>query len=214
INKGTEELIRKLSQKISDIRYSLQVTNIEVENDKVKVETNYGQDYFDKVLITTKLPENIIKDNLYNNLMKKIDTNPFISCAYEINNKDVVTTYYKHNLGKKNKLQFFYITKQNNRSILVAYAYGNLEKDVVDGITEDIKKMGIDIKQLITVKKWFIFPHLKSHNLTQSFYEEINNRVKTSNIYLIGSLVSKPAIDNLYISVKNSVDSIICEYNS
>ncbi|WP_297522264.1 FAD-dependent oxidoreductase [uncultured Clostridium sp.] len=72
IDKGTEELIKKLSQRISDIRYSLEVTNIEVVSDKVKVDTTFSSDLFDKVLITTKLPENIIKNKLYNQLMKKL----------------------------------------------------------------------------------------------------------------------------------------------
>ncbi|MGL5066309.1 MAG: NAD(P)-binding protein [Sarcina sp.] len=209
IDKGTEELIKKLSKKISDIRYSLEVTNIESIGDKVKVETTFSSDLFDKVLITTKLPENVIKNKLYNQLMKKIDTNPFVACAYEVSNKDLVTTYYKHNLGIKNKVQFFYITKQNNRTILVAYSYGCIGKELVDSVTEDLIKLGIDIKQLITVKQWYIFPHLKSHNLTQTFYKEINDSKETSNICLIGSLVSKPAIDNLYLSVKNSVNQII-----
>lgn len=213
INKGTEEIIKKLSEKISDIRYSLEVTNIEVVENKVKVETNYSLDYFDKVLITTKLPQNVIKDCLYNDLMKKIDTNPFIACAYEVNTKDLVTTYYKHQLGEKNKLQFFYVTKQNNRTTLVAYAYGHINKDTVSSITEDIKKLGIDIKQLITVKHWYIFPHLKGHNLTKNFYKDINEREETSNIALIGSLVSKPAIDNLYLSVKESVNKILTSRN-
>ena len=209
INKGTSELIKKLSQKISDIRYSLEVTNVEVINDKVKVETPYSSDYFDKVLITTKLPTDVIKDKLYNQLMKKIDTNPFIACAYEVYDKGLVTTYYKSHLGKKNKIQFFYSSNQNNRTILVAYAYGNIEKNTIEGITNDIKKLGINIKQLLSVKQWYIFPHLKTHNLTQIFYKEINEIQKISNICLIGSLVSKPSIDNLYLSVKNSVNEII-----
>ncbi|MEG0297716.1 MAG: NAD(P)-binding protein [Clostridium sp.] len=209
IEKGTEEIIKKLSTRISDIRYALEVTNIEVIDNKVKVETKFGVDYFDKVLITTKLPENVIKDNLYNQLMESIDTNPFISCAYEVEHKDVCTTYYKNNLGKKNKIQFFYITKQKNRTILVAYCYGRISKDVIDGISDDIEKLGIDIKQLITVKQWYIFPHLKPHNLTNTFYKEIIDREKTSNISLIGSLISKTSIDNLYCSVKNSVQNII-----
>lgn len=214
INKGTSELIRKLSEKISDIRYSLEVVNVEVINDKVKVETTYGDDYFDKVLITTKLPTDVIKDKLYNQLMKKIDTNPFIVCVYEVSNKDLVTTYYKSHLGKKSKIQFFYASKQNNRTILVAYAYGTIEKNIIDGITTDIKKLGVNIKQLITVKQWYIFPHLKIHNLTQEFYKEINERQKISNICLIGSLVSKPSIDNLYLSVKNSINEIILCYQN
>lgn len=209
INKGTSELIKKLSQKISDIRYSLEVNNVEVVNDKVKVETPYGVDYFDKVLITTKLPRDVIKDTLYNQLMKKIDTNPFIACIYEVSTKDLAATYYKAHLGKKGKIQFFYPLKQKNRTILVAYAYGYIEKDMIDGITHDVQKLGIHIKHLITVKQWYIFPHLKAHNLTQDFYKEINERQKVSNICLIGSLVSKPSIDNLYLSVKSSINEII-----
>lgn len=211
-NKGTSELIKKLSQNISDIRYSLEVNNVEVVDDKVKVETLYGSDYFDKVLITTKLPRDVIKDKLYNQLMKKIETNPFIACAYEVSNRDLVTTYYKANLGKKGKIQFFYTSKQYNRTTLVAYAYGKVEKDLIDGITNDINSLGIDVKQLITVKQWYIFPHLKVQNLTQDFYKNINERQKTSNICLIGSLVSQPSIDNLYISVKKCVNEIIENY--
>ncbi|WP_297522262.1 hypothetical protein [uncultured Clostridium sp.] len=106
------------------------------------------------------------------------------------------------------------MTKQNDRTILVAYAYGHIEKDLVDSITKDITKLGINIKQLITVKQWYIFPHLKSHNLTQSFYKEINDNTKISNICLIGSLVSKPAIDTLYLSVKSSVNDIIAHHKN
>lgn len=208
-NKGTSEIIQKLSQNITDIRYSLEVINVEGSHEKVKVETAYGSDFYDKVLITTKLPSNVIKDDLYNELMKKIDTNPFITCAYEVSNKDLVTTYFKSNLGATGKIQFFYTSRQNHRTTLVAYAYGTVQKDVINGITEDIQKTGIDVKHLITTKQWYIFPHLETHNLTSSFYMDINEKQKSSNIHLIGSLVSKPEISNLYVSVKHSVEEII-----
>ena len=208
INKGASQLIKKLGQRISDIRYSLEVDNVEMVDHRVKVETPYGSDCFDKVLITTKLPRGVIKDQLYNELMEKIDTNPFITCAYEVDNKDLATTYYKSHFGKKEKMQFFFSSKQHNRTILTAYAYGRIQKDIVDGITEDIRKSGINIKQLVTVKQWYIFPHLHPHNLTQTFYQDIIDRQQTSNIWLVGSLVSKPSIDNLYVSIKNSVDEI------
>lgn len=214
IEKGTSELISKLSSKISDIRYSLEVINVEVFNDKVKVETPYDADYYDKVLITTKLPRNVIKDVLYNRLMEKIDTNPFIICVYEVEAKNLVTTYFKGNLGQKNKIQFFFTSRHNSRTILVAYAYGTLQKDLINNITKEIKKSGIHVKHIITTKQWYIFPHLKAGNLSQQFYEDIIKRQKVSNISLIGSLISKPVIDNLYVSVKNSIDEIIEGYNS
>lgn len=212
-NKGTSELIAKLSQNITDVRYALEVKNVEVVKDKVKIETPYGSEFFDKVLITTKLPRDVIKDKLYNQLMEKIETNPFISIAYEVYNKDLATTYYKANLGKRGKIQFFFSSKQGNRTTLVAYAYGVINKEIVDGITRDIEKFGVKIKQIITVKQWYIFPHLKKENLTQDFYKDINDRQKTSNICLIGSLVTEPSIDNLYVSVKNSVNEVIEHYN-
>ena len=209
INNGASQVIDRLSEKISDIRYSLEVTNIENINNKVKVETEYSIDYYDKVLITTKLPNNVVKDYIYNQLMKKIDTNPFVSCCYEINNKDLSTTYYKSHLGQTNKIQFFYTYCQNNRSILVAYGYGKKTKENVSQITSDLQKLNINIKHLITVKQWFIFPHLKNHNLSNSFYQEVMNPPKTNNIHLIGSLISPNSIDSLYVSVKKSINNLI-----
>lgn len=205
INKGMSEVINKLSQNISDIRYSIEVKNIETLDSKVKVETEYGSDIYDKVLITTKLPKYVIKDDLYNQLMSKIDTNPYITCAYEVDNKNIVTTYYKANLGQKGKIQFFHTFKQNNKNILVAYAYGYVNKDLVNSITGDIIKSGVGVKHLITAKQWYIFPHLKEKNLTQSFYKDIVERQKVSNICLIGSLISKPVISNLYASIKQFI---------
>lgn len=208
IDKGTSELINNLSQNISDIRYSLEVVNVEVVDKKVQVDTLYGSDTFDKVLITTKLPRDVIKDDLYNQMMLKIDTNPFITCAYEVANKKVVTTYYKANLGMKNKLQFFYATRQNHRTTLVTYAYGKIGNKLINGITRDLEKSGIEVKHLITAKQWYIFPHLNQENLTQSFYRDIKEHQQSSNIHLIGSLVTKPEIGSLYESIKSTINQI------
>ena len=209
INKGTSELIKKLGQRISDIRYALEVNNVDVKGDQVRVQTPYASDLFDKVLITSKLPKGVIKDRLYNELMEKIDTNPFISCAYEVDNKDLSTTYYKNHFGKEGKMQFFFPSKQHGRTIVTTYAYGRMSKDIVGGISLDLEKSGIRIKQLITPKQWYIFPHLRPNNLSQTFYKEIHDRQNTSNIWLVGSLVSKPSIDNLYLSIKASVRELI-----
>lgn len=208
IDKGMSEIIHKLTQNVSDIRYSIEAKNIEPINNQVKVETAYDSAIYDKVLITTKLPNDVIKDELYNALMNKIDTNPYITCAYEVENRKIVTTYYKANLGEKERIQFFHTHKQKDKTILVAYAYGMITPPIINTITEDIKKTGIRIKHLITAKQWYIFPHLKAENLTQDFYVELARHEQTSNICLIGSLVSKPAISNLYVSVKDFVERL------
>jgi hypothetical protein len=209
IDKGTSELIKQLSQNISDIRYSLEVTNIEGCGDKIIVETPYASDYYDKVLITTKLPEDVIKDNLYNQLMEKVDTTPFVTCAYEVSNKNLVTTYFKTALGQKDQLQFFYTSRQNSKTKLVAYAYGQVGKPLINNMTRDIERLGIEINKLMTIKQWHIFPHLKDGNLTSNFYLDILNHQGKTNIYLIGSLVTEPSLDTLYRSVKNTINQIL-----
>ncbi|NLB20454.1 MAG: FAD-dependent oxidoreductase [Clostridium sp.] len=205
MDQGVSEIIRKLSQNISDIRYSIEVTNIEPIKDKVNVQTPYGEALYDKVLITTKLPKNVINDGYYNDLMGKIETNPYITAAYEVENKNIVTTYYKANLGKKDRLQFFHTYKEKDKKVLGAYAYGTKSTTLINNVTEELKKTGIHIKHLITAKQWYIFPHIKSDNLTQNLYLELIKHQESNNICLIGSLVSKPAISNLYASVKTFI---------
>lgn len=206
IDKGTTEIIRRLSQNISDIRYSIEVKSIEALDDKVKIETDYDSDLYDKVLITAKLPDNVIIDSFYNELMKGIETNPYITCAYEVKNKSIVTTYYKSNLGKKERIQFFHTYKQKDKTILVAYAYGKINAPMINNITEELKKAGIHVNHLITARQWYIFPHFKAEKLTQDLYPDLAMHQKSSNICLIGSLVSNPAISNLYASVKDFVN--------
>lgn len=208
IKKGTTELIHRLSEKISDIRLSLEVTNIDIKGNKVIVDTLYDTETYDKVLITTKLPIGVIKNKFYNEFMKRVITNPFISCAFEVANKKLTTTYYKTNLGKKGKIQCFHTSRHNHKTILVAYAYGIANNNIIDNITNDLCHIGIDIKRLITVKQWGIFPHIENKKLTEAFYEELLTRQKDSNIWLIGSLISKPELGNLYLSVCEVVDEL------
>lgn len=202
MDEGVSEIIRKLSQNISDIRYAIEVKSIEPIGDKVKIQTPYGEDLYDKVLITTKLPRDVIKDEYYNDLMGKIQTNPYITAAYEVEDKNIVTTYYKANLGKKDRLQFFHTYKDKDKTVIVAYAYGTKSTALINNITEELKKTGLHVRHLISVKQWYIFPHIKSENLTQNLYMELIRQQESSNICFIGSLVSKPAISNLYSSVK------------
>lgn len=209
IKNGTSELIKKLSKNVSHIKYSLEVTNIEEISDRVKVESRYDVEYYDKVLITTPLPPDVIKHQIFNDFMEKLSTNSFISCAFEIENHDIVTTYYKSHIGKNGKVQFLYATKQNNRPILVAYAYGKIERNLIDEITADIKKLGVGNINLITVKPWSIFPHFKCDDLTQNIYKDINPKKTLSNILLFGTLISEPSLDNLYVSAKGVVKEII-----
>ncbi|MGJ8868857.1 hypothetical protein, partial [Salmonella enterica] len=60
------EIIHKLCQNVSDIRYSIEAISIEPIGDQVKIETAYDASIYDKVLITTNLPNDVIKDDFFN----------------------------------------------------------------------------------------------------------------------------------------------------
>lgn len=207
IDLGFSEVIRKLSQNISDIRYGIEVKRIENIKNQVLIASDYDEAYFDQVIVTTKLPTNVIQDHLFNKLMKKIQTNPYITCAYKVEEQNIVTTYYKDHLGKKEKIQFFHTFKRKHKTILIAYAYGEKSIPLINGITEDIRRSGIKIKHLITCKQWYIFPHLKEGDLSPSFYQAIKENQLKNNICLLGSLITKPSISNLYQSIEHFIEN-------
>jgi len=208
VNTGMSEIIDKLSENISDIRYSMDIISIEKKDSGVSVQTPYSEERYDQVLLTAKLPDLVLKSEFFSEAMGKLTTNPYFTCAYEIENQKIVTTYFKPHLGKTEKIQFFHIFKQNNKSLLVAYAYGFSNPDLVNQITADIEKSGVKIKRLITVKQWDIFPHVPGDLLRENYYTEIFEHQKKEPIKFIGSLISKPSISNLYTSVKKDVENM------
>jgi len=209
IRNGTSDLINKLSEKISDIRYSDEVKNIKPEDNRVQIESKYNNDYYDKVLITSKLPDDVIKEDFSSQKMKQITTNSYTTSAFKVDDEKLGTTYYKKNLGEIGKIQFFHTFKRDNKISIVAYAYGKLKRDLIDGIKEEILKSGENIRNFTTAKQWNIFPHVEKDKLTENFYTDLQEKQKNSNIQFIGSLISEPSLDNLYLSVKNTVKQII-----
>jgi len=208
IKEGMQELVRRLSEHISDIRYT-EVVGLENLGRQVKVATSFGVLQYDKVLVATPLSPHVLADTYAEAFMKSIDTNPYVTCAYEVDNKNVVTTYYRSNLGKRNRLQFFHPYKHIGRTIIVAYAYGMLGPELVAQITSELTNSGMRIKHLIAAKQWHIFPHIKAPKLYPELYSHLLTRQKSCGISFIGSLIAKPSMSHLYQSTKSIVDDLL-----
>ncbi|MBS3872166.1 MAG: FAD-dependent oxidoreductase [Firmicutes bacterium] len=205
INEGTADIIAKLSCHITDIRYT-EVSGIAPQGGRVQVSTAYGIDTFDKVLISTVVSPTAIQDEPARAFMQRLSTNDYVSCAFEIANKNRVTTYYLDNLGQQNALQFFHAYKQKERTIAVAYAYGLLDQHFITAIHHELQASGIVVKHLIAARQWRIFPHLKKEALHGATYTDITQQKESRPIYFIGSLITKPSISHLYLSVKGFVE--------
>lgn len=213
ISGGISRLIHKLSANLSDIRLGMEVTSICPIGTQVQVSTPYSDQLYDKVLLTTPLEPSVLKDTTYQSMMENITTHPFVVSVYEVMNKNLTTTYYKHHLGKSGKVQFFSVTKHQYKTLVTAYAYGRLTPTLIETMTKDLKQSGIQIKRLITTKQWHIFPHLKTPHLTQNFYSHINTMLDRNPIGFIGSLVCEPSIDQLYLSIRQTVNQLVTTLN-
>lgn len=205
VDKGISELIHQLSCRVSDIRYANPVISIEPNGNQVRIESQFDCSIYDKVLITTKLPKQVIKDEALHQKMLMIETNPYITCAFEVENKNLVTTYFKGNFGKRDKIQFFHTFKQGSKTIIVTYTYGKQSPQLIADIKDELLAAGIQILHLIYVKQWYIFPHVKKDHLNSDFYPDLKRLQKEKNIHFIGSLVSRPVLSNLYVSVKQHI---------
>lgn len=206
ITHGINEVIKKLSQNISNIRLGSEVLSIDTASGGYSVKTNFSTEIFDNVLISSKLKDSVLKDTYLDSCMRKITTYPYFTCAIEVESQNIVTSYFIDHLGVTDKIQFFYVYKKNNRCILVTYAYGYIDPSIINTIIENIEKTGIKVKYLLTTKQWHIFPHLTTETLTTDFYTSLNQAQREKGIYFIGSLTSKPAISNLFTSTCQFID--------
>ena len=211
LSGGMNKLIYKLSTNLSDIRLAMEATSICPIGSQVQVSTPYSDQLYDKVLLSTPLEPSVLKDTISQSMMENIITHPFVVSVYEVSNKNLTTTYYKHHLGKLEKVQFFYVTKHQHKTLITTYAYGRLTPALIETMTTDLCQSGIAIKHLITAKQWNVFPHL--NHLTSDFYNTLSTMLDTSPIGFIGSLVCEPSIDKLYLSIRQTVTQLTATLN-
>ncbi len=209
VDNGISQIIERLSENLSDIRTSLEVISIDINDDQVKVSTKYDESYYDHVIVTTKLPENVIKDEICNQYMKMIDTNHVMISLFKVKNANLSTTFFQSNLGLQNKVQFINVQKNDKETILVAYTYGEASKRIVNDIAHDIEKIGIDIENLNTIKECHTFPHLHLKNINKNFYCDLKSSQINHPIKMIGSLITNPDIESIYISTKNFIKEFL-----
>ncbi len=207
ITNGISDLIQKLARKLSDVRLNLAVTNIAPVEEGVMVFTDFDVHVYDQVFITTPLPPDAIQSPIHQAFMAKLKTHDYITCAFEVAGKHLVTTYFTHQMGEKNKLQFFHTYACGSKNVLVAYAYGASSPEVVDAIRQELTLLGISVTHLIDIRSWHIFPHFSIDTISSQTYLSLKAAGIHSHIHFSGALVSKPSIAHLYASIKTQLES-------
>ncbi|MGL5978243.1 MAG: FAD-dependent oxidoreductase [Erysipelotrichaceae bacterium] len=202
---GMQSLTQALANQLHDIRCDRDITSVETIDNKVTITTNLDCCHFDHVFLTCPLKPSILQHSQHQKWMQLIHTHPYVSCAFAVENKDLITTYFKHHFGKQEKIQFFTVSNQKEQTLLVSHSYGLRSKAMVDDIILDLAKSDIHIAHLMTTRQWHIFPHIPLQTLESTSYDEIANLHLHSPIQWIGSLITNPSIDRLYESIKSSL---------
>lgn len=206
MDRGFADLISRLASNVSDIRYGSSVISVERAGDRALIRTDCQESRHDRVLISARLPADVVKDRAWDARMRKIRTNPYFVCVYEAENRGLVTSYFRANLAKASGVQFFHTWPRKDGSVIAAYAYGVMGPSAVREVGADLERSGVRIRRLVCAKQWQIFPHLDRADLTPTFYSELAADGRCGPISFIGSLVAGPSISNLYESVKGFVE--------
>lgn len=208
VDQGMSVIVEHLSQHIEDIRLNAKVTQITPSSSGVTIATEHTEDAYQQVLITCPLEPEMIEDAKIAHYMSRLITHPFVSCAFNVSGKNLVTTYYKENMGRENKIQFYHTHKTKQSTNVVTYAYGKLHKAMLRGIVEELELTGMKVNHLMMARQWQIFPHFSKDDLSPEDYVNLKAYQKNSPIKCIGTLVSKPSIANLYEAVKEQIEVV------
>lgn len=204
---GMQSLTDALAKQLQDIRCDREIIAIEEGQEHVEITTTLDRACFDRVFVSCPLPPAIFKNRTQQVWMQQVATNPYVTYVFEVENKDLVTTYFKHHFGKQNKIQFFTVRNQSQRTLLVAHAYGTRTNVMVNELIDDLANSHIQIKHLITSRQWAIFPHIPQEKLESTTYQSILAQQKQRKIQWIGSLITNPSIDKLYESIHSHITS-------
>lgn len=208
VDQGMSVIVERLAQQLDDIRLNAHVTQVSPLARGVSVLTEHTEDAYDQVLITCPLSSDVVEDPKLAHYMARMKTHSYVSCAFNVSGKQLVTTYYKENMGRENKIQFYHTHKTKQSTNVVTYAYGKLHKGMLRGIVEELELTGMKVNHLIMARQWQIFPHFAKEDLASGDYLALKDHQLSSPIKYIGTLVSKPSIANLYEAVKEQVEML------
>ncbi|WP_410771451.1 FAD-dependent oxidoreductase [Fontibacillus sp. BL9] len=215
--KGVTELIRRMGDRASDLRLTCEVKHIaQEESGKVRVETNQGDLYFDKVIYTASLRDLPDKTNLDaedRKLLKKIVYERFRVYAYRVNNIPKLSGYIPGNMGpdRRGRMMAWYyrwadLAESDLITVYVAQNESMSDSEMRENIEATLASLGGENIRLYMMKSWNHFPHVDTAALQRGFYTQLERAQGKYGIYFAGEIMNFPTLENCIIYAKALVE--------
>src|SRR5919202_3008211 len=165
---------------------------------------------FDYLILACGLTQDVISHFLdiseeEKTLFDKIVLNPYCLTSYLIEDltlpKRVINVVPLDKMGNP-----WFISQQFDDNALIAFysrtdREGKITKeDVLDGIQEDVEKIGGTIKNpkdYYTFDMWPYFPHVSSEDMQDGFYDRLEELQGKQNTYYVGGLMNFELVETI-----------------
>jgi protoporphyrinogen oxidase len=215
---GVFTLIECLSNKIDDVRLTQNVNSIHItENKTILVQTEFGLDEFDKVIITSSF--NHFKSLFYNNkkmlfFMNNIKYQNYTVYAFITEKVPNKCGFVLENIPMIRKGHILIWNSRwgvlSDKELVMVYAYNNPKNSMetsLNIIKDDLTELGFHNSILYQYKNWHQCPYVDSSILREGFYDKIETIQGKNNVYFAGEIMSTITMDNCIRYSNYLVDS-------
>lgn len=215
--QGVTELVKRMGDQAADLRLTCEVHRIVKEaTGQMRVETNQGALYFDKVIYTSSLRELPDKTDLTledSQLMKKIIYERFRVYAYRADHLPKLSGYIPENMGQDRKGQmmawYYRWADLAETDLITVYVMENesmSDSEMRESIEATLARLGGENIRLYMMKRWDHFPHVDTAALQEGFYTQLERAQGKYGIYFAGEIMNFPTLENCITYAKALVN--------
>ncbi|MGM1049479.1 MAG: FAD-dependent oxidoreductase [Bacillota bacterium] len=215
--QGVTELVKRMGDQASDLRLTCGVNRIDREEPgRVRVETDQGTLYFDKVIYTASLrdlPDKVDMAPEDRKLLESIIYERFRVYAYRVDNMPKLSGYIPGNMGpgRKGQMMAWYhrwadLAETDLITVYVAESESMSDSEMRESIEATLASLGGENIRLYMMKCWNHFPHVDTYALQRGFYTQLEHMQGKYGIYFAGEIMNFPTLENCIIYAKSLVE--------
>jgi predicted NAD/FAD-dependent oxidoreductase len=214
---GTESLWHKLDTKLNKkVRLCTNIKKVIRTENKVYVYTEFGKEAYDKIIFTSPLQDlsNYVDTTEEEaNLFSKITYMDYKVFACIVDKAPHANGYIPGNMvaNRSGHVMFFYNKLDEDNNIITFYTFGDRNERVTTEdcrryLEEDLKLLGIDLKDVVMHKSWRYFPHVNSDQMKHGWYNKVEKLQGERNTFFAGEVMSFSDIEECVSYSKHLVN--------